>query len=170
MSNKESNIIICRATSNDIEDMLKLRMEFIKEIKPGYKEYDLFHIATFEEKTREYFLHAIEHEEQITYLAFSGDKAVACGSLCFVNVMPTLDHISGKRGHLMNIYTEREYRRKHIGFRIVDAIVAEARQMGITQITLDATQEGEKLYSRYGFTPMKEGMKLCLLGREFPSR
>lgn len=79
--------------------------------------------------------------------------------------MPTFDHVSGKRGHLMNIYTMREYRRKHIGYKIVNAIVIEARQMGITQITLDATQEGEKLYSRYGFTPMKDGMELCLLGK-----
>lgn len=165
MSNKESNMIICRATTNDIENIVKLRMEFIEEIKPRYKEYDFFHVATFEEKTREYFLHAIKHEEQMTYLAFSGDIAVACGSLCFVNVMPTFDHISGKRGHLMNIYTKREYRRKHIGYRIVDAIVTEARQMGITQITLDATHEGEKLYSHYGFTPMKEGMELYLLGK-----
>lgn len=39
MSNKESNIIICRATTNDIEDIVKLRLEFIEEIKPRYKEY-----------------------------------------------------------------------------------------------------------------------------------
>lgn len=45
MSNKESNIIICRATTNDIEDIVKLRLEFIEEIKPRYKEYDFFHVA-----------------------------------------------------------------------------------------------------------------------------
>ena len=119
-------------------------------------------IAEFEEKTREYFLHAIENKEQITYLAFNGDEAVACGSLCFVNVMPTVDHLSGKRGHLMNVYTKKEFRRKHIGYQIVDAIVTEARQLKITQITLDATKAGEELYKLYGFTPMKEGMELQL--------
>lgn len=162
MANKESNIIICRATAYDIEDILKLRLEFVKEINQGFKEQELSYIAGFEEKTREYFLHAIENEEQITYLAFSGDKAVACGSLCFVNVMPTVDHLSGKRGHLMNVYTKKEFRRKHIGYQIVDAIVREAVQLRITHITLDATKEGEGLYKLYGFTPMKEGMELQL--------
>lgn len=162
MSNKESNIIICRATTNDIEDILKLRMKLVKEINPRYKEKNLFYIAEFEGKTREYFLNAIEYEEQITYLAFYGDEAVACGSLCFVNVMPTLDHPNGKRSHLMNVYTKKEYRHEHIGYRIVDAIVTEAKQLGITQITLDATKKGEGLYRTYGFTAMEDGMELCL--------
>ena len=162
MSNKESNIIICRATTYDIEEILRLRLEFVKEINPRYKEQELSDITGFEEKTRKYFLHAIENKEQITYLAFSGDEAVACGSLCFVNVMPTFDHPSGKRGHLMNVYTNKEYRRKHIGYQIVDAIVREAGQLRITHITLDATKEGEELYKAYGFTPMTEGMELCL--------
>lgn len=166
MRNKESNIIICRATTYDIEDILRLRLELVKEINQRFKEQELSYIAGFEEKTREYFLHAIENKEQITYLAFNGDEAVACGSLCLVNVMPTTCHPSGKRGHLMNIYTRKEYRRKHIGYQIVDAIVREAGQLGITHITLDATKEGEGLYRLYGFKPMTEGMELCLTGRE----
>lgn len=35
-------------------------------------------------------------------------------TLCYVDMMPTFSHPTGKRAHLMNVYTNRLYRRQGV--------------------------------------------------------
>ena len=74
--------------------------------------------------------------------------------------MPTFDHPTGKRAHLMNVYTMKEWQRQGIARRMVSMLIDEARKRGVTEISLDATEEGRPLYERLGFTPSTEGMVL----------
>ena len=60
----------------------------------------------------------------------------------------------------MNMYTRPEYRRKGIAYRTLDLLVADAREKGITFISLEATAQGRPLYAKYGFIPMNDEMIL----------
>ncbi len=60
----------------------------------------------------------------------------------------------------MNMYTKPEYRRKGIAIKILDILVKESNNKGITAISLEATNMGRPLYEKYGFVKMNNEMEL----------
>ena len=60
----------------------------------------------------------------------------------------------------MNMYTKTEYRRKGIAIKILDILVKESNNKGITAISLEATDMGRPLYEKYGFVKMNNEMEL----------
>lgn len=60
----------------------------------------------------------------------------------------------------MNVYTRNNYRRQGIAFRMMEMLILEAKQRGISEISLDATELGKPLYKKCGFVNTQEGMVL----------
>ncbi|MGN1020600.1 MAG: GNAT family N-acetyltransferase [Aristaeellaceae bacterium] len=100
--------------------------------------------------------------DQLTLLALAGDVCAGCATLCFVRVLPTAEHPTGLRAHLMNVYTVPAFRRRGIARTLVTALIGEARQRGATEIALDATPAGRPLYRALGFRERGEAMTLPL--------
>ena len=98
--------------------------------------------------------------EQTTLLTMDGDRAVGCATVCYMTWLPSLGHPSGRRAHLMNVYTAPGYRRQGIARQLVTALMDEAKQRGVTEISLDATEAGRPLYESLGFRVNDEGMTL----------
>ena len=147
---------IRKANSNDIEALMNIRLEMLRVVN------NLSADAVFDKVlldcSREYFLHG----DQTTVIAVDNGKTIGCASLSYINIMPTFDHPTGKRGHLMNVYTNKEYRRQGIGRKMVELLIEEAREKGCTEISLDATEQGRFLYTQIGFTTNDSGMVLEL--------
>lgn len=133
-------------TKADIEILMKVRLEMLLEVNhlPDTYEYDKVLI----EESRAYF----EDGDQTTVLAYDGDQVVGCASLSYIRVMPTFSHPTGKRAHLMNVYTKADHRRMGISTKMVSMLIEEAREKGVTEISLDATEMGRPLYESLGFT------------------
>ena len=74
----------------------------------------------------------------------------------------TFSHPTGRRAHLMNVYTKPDYRRKGISKKMVEMIIDEAKENGVTEISLDATEMGRTLYETLGFTASNECMVMEL--------
>ena len=91
-----------------------------------------------------------------------GDKIAGCASLSYITVMPTFDHPTGKRAHLMNVYTRAQFCRRGVGKMMVEFLIEEAKSRGVTEISLDATQIGHLLYKSLGFNDNSEGMILSI--------
>ena len=70
--------------------------------------------------------------------------------------MPTFSHPTGKRAHLMNVYTKVEYRRHGIAREMVEILIDEAKSKGVTEISLDATESGRPLYESLWFRASDE--------------
>ena len=100
--------------------------------------------------------------DQLTLLALEGDACIGCATLCFLTVLPTADHPTGLRAHLMNVYTAPAFRRRGIAQMLVTALMDAARQRGATEISLDATEAGRPRYRSLGFRDNGEGMTLNL--------
>lgn len=107
--------------------------------------------------SREYF----ENGKQTTVLAVDG-AVIGCATLCYLEIMPTLSHPTGRRAHLMNVYTDAAYRRQGIALKMLNMLIEEAKERGVTEISLDATEQGRPLYKRCGFTESEECMVLNL--------
>ena len=110
----------------------------------------------FQEASRRYFLSG----DQDTVLALDGDRVVGCASMCYIRMMPTFSHPTGKRAHLMNVYTDPARRREGIAAKMVSMLIEEAWNKGITEISLDATEAGRPLYRKLGFRDSYECMIL----------
>jgi len=147
---------IKKTSSNDIETLMKIRLEMLRIVN-HLKEDSSFDKKLIE-CSKEYFLNG----NQTTVFAMDGNKIAGCATLSYITVMPTFDHPTGKRAHLMNVYTRAEYRRQGVGKLMVQFLIDEAKSRGITEISLDATEMGHPLYKSLGFNENGEGMNLSL--------
>lgn len=149
-------IEIIKADNSNIEELMSIRLEMLKIVNNMSDEDKFDKILV--ESSREYFLNG----NQTTLLAKDGEKIIACASISYILLMPTFSHPTGKRAHLMNVYTNKAYRHQGIAKKMVRQLIAEAKEKGCTEISLDARPDGRPLYKILGFTENKEGMVLEL--------
>ena len=147
----DEGFTIRRADETCEDAALRIRLDCLRDV-------DNLGDWTFSEDflaaTRDFFRTA----DQTTLLAFDGDIPVACATLCYKTCIPTLGHPTGKRAHLMNVYTAEGYRRQGIARQLILRLHEEAAARGVTEITLDATDEGRKLYKSLGYQASDECM------------
>ena len=145
-----------KTDSSDIEILMDIRLEMLRVVN-GLEENTSFD-KVLVESSREYFLNG----DQTTVFAMEGDKIAGCATLSYMNLMPTFDHPTGKRAHLMNVYTRKEFRRRGVGSLMVKFLIEEAKSRGVTEISLDATEMGHPLYKSLGFNENDAGMNIIL--------
>lgn len=144
------------ATKDDVNLLMESRLEMLKVVNNLESDYQFS--PDFVDNSRAYF----ENGDQTTVLAFKDETVIGCASICYINIMPTFGHPTGNRAHLMNVYTNRQYRRQGIAYHMVSMLIEEAKERGITEISLDATQSGRALYQKCGFVDSTECMVLNL--------
>ena len=141
------------ASTDDIEMVMQSRLEMLNAVNNLPEDY------TFTEElianSKEYFTSG----NQITVLAID-EKVVGCATMCYIDMIPTFHRPSGKIAHLMNVYTNSQYRRQGIALHILSILINEAKEKGITKISLDATELGRPLYEKLGFVPSDDYMIL----------
>ena len=142
------------ATNDDIELLMSSRLEMLKVVNNLPADYE--YSEEIVRESRDYFLNG----DHITVLAVDGGEVIGCASMSFMWIMPTFSHPTGKRAHLMNVYTRSEYRRQGIARKMVNMLIDETWKRGATEISLDATTMGRPLYESLGFTNSTEGMVL----------
>lgn len=145
-------VVIRRADASLEEAAIAIRMDCLRDVENFAPDHDFGEKFTAATRT---FLRTAD---QTTLLAFDGDIPIACATLCYKTCIPTLGHPTGKRAHLMNVYTAGGYRRQGIARRLVEMLHEEASHRGVTEITLDATAEGRKLYTAMGYRASNECM------------
>ena len=153
-----NKIIYRKTTKADMKILMKLRLEMLREVNglSGEYEYD----ENFISESRRYF----ESGEQTTVIASDGETLVGCASLSYTWFMPTFSHPTGNRAHLMNVYTRADYRRRGISKKMVEILIDEAKENGVTEISLDATEIGRPLYESLGFKASDSCMVMDLEG------
>lgn len=148
-------ITVEKAGKDRLPDILKIRREMLAVVNNVPESGISDEIMRISEN---YF----SSEEHTTALAYCDGKLAGCASICWLNVMPTYSHPTGKRGHIMNVYTRSEYRRMGVARKMVEFLISEARARGVTHISLDATEMGRPLYEELGFYSSEESMGLDL--------
>ena len=153
-----NKIIYRKTTKADMKILMKLRLEMLREVNGLSGEYEYDENFIFE--SRRYF----ESGEQTTVIASDGETLVGCASLSYTWIMPTFSHPTGNRAHLMNVYTRADYRRRGISKKMVEILIDEAKENGVTEISLDATEMGRPLYESLGSKASDSCMVMDLEG------
>ena len=144
------------ATQDDMDQMMSSRLEMLKVVND--LDYTYEYSDEMIENSRKYF----EDGDQTTVLALDGYRVIGCASMSYITVMPTFSHPTGKRAHLMNVYTMKEWQRRGIAREMVSMLMDDAKNRGVTEVSLDATEEGRPLYYKLGFKDSDECMVLLV--------
>ena len=149
---------IIKATKNDIETLMKIRMEMLKEVNALPIDY------VFDKSFVEYCRMNFEctGKTQTDVMCIENGEPVACANLCYLSMIPTFSHPTGKRAHMMNVYVKKDFRRKGLAKKMLELLIEEAKSRKVTEISLDATEKGRPLYESMGFSHNASAMTMNL--------
>ena len=145
-----------KATIEDIPILLEYRIALLHS---AVEEDDVTKWDFVKKQIEQYYRVAIPDETHVAYLAFSGDKCIATGGVCFYQTLPTYFKPTGKKAYIINMYTVPAYRRKGIATQILDLLVKECLARKVSYISLEATDAGRPLYEKYGFAILQSEMQ-----------
>ncbi len=155
-----------KTTVDDIDALVRLRIEFLKEANQE-NNIDGEILIKCEEALSDYFNSRMVDDSFIAWIALDEGKIIATSGMCFYNTPPLFKKIDGdiqymdeKVAYIMNMYTLPEYRRQGIARILFDKIVEEAKTLVYRKITLHATEMGRKLYEKFGFVEVDDEMVL----------
>lgn len=143
------------ATKKDMELLMQSRLEMLRVVKELPFDYQFS--KELIDNIKEYF----NSGNQTTVMAID-DCVIGCATICYNEMMPTFSHPTGKRAYLMNVYTKSGYRRQGIALHMLNMLIKEAKEKGVTEISLDATEMGKPLYKKCNFVEPEEYMVLKL--------
>ena len=146
-----------KATIADIDELVRTRIIVLRAANKLSNDVDM---SLVEKESYEYYKSALETGEHIAYLVYDNGAFIGAGGVSFYQVMPTYHNPTGKKAYIMNMYTAPEYRRQRIALHTLDLLVKDAKEQGVLQISLEATDMGRPLYERYGFVKMEDKMEL----------
>lgn len=151
------DLIYKKASLSDLEILTETRICVLRAANKLTDDVDMTEVR---EQSRLYYKRALRDDAHVAYLVFEGDTFVGAGGVSFFQVMPTFHNSSGWKAYIMNMYTAPDYRRCGIAYKMLDLLVAEAKERSITAISLEATEAGRPLYEKYGFVKMQDEMEL----------
>ncbi|HEX3748275.1 MAG TPA: GNAT family N-acetyltransferase [Bryobacteraceae bacterium] len=99
--------------------------------------------------------------EYLGWLALSESGAIAAGAGLWLMDWPPHMIGTGRRGNILNVYTESAYRRQGLARRLTETAVEWCRANRIGVAVLHASEDGRPLYRSMGFTQSNE-MRLVL--------
>ena len=148
-----------KATIEDLEVLVTTRIEVLRAANKLETDADMSEV---ERQSREYYSKALIDGAHTAYLVFDEGLFIGAGGVSYYRVMPTYHNPSGEKAYIMNMYTAPGYRRQGIAYKTLDLLVNDAKNRGITAISLEATDMGRPLYEKYGFVKMNDEMELVV--------
>lgn len=142
-----------RATREDVERFLDVRMEFVTEIRT-IPDADDFRAATLA-----YLQSHIEQDDFAIYLALENREIVSCCMASVYRTPPLPSCRSGVAAKLLNVYTKPEFRRRGLAEQLVRMLLRELEACGVEKVQLDYTEAGLPLYRKLGFTELTHQME-----------
>lgn len=91
----------------------------------------------------------------------AGGRVVAGGGIALVPFQPHPRDPGSRRAWIVNMFTEREHRRRGLARRLMATMLDWCREQGFQAVSLHASAEGRPLYEALGFEPTNE-MRLML--------
>lgn len=91
-----------------------------------------------------------------SWLAIDGNIVVAGADLWLIEGPPRPTNPKGKRGYILNVYTQPAYRRQGLARQLVEALLVWCYEATIPVVELHASPEGRHLYKMLGFLPTNE--------------
>jgi GNAT superfamily N-acetyltransferase len=151
-------IVISPAISNDAENIVRHRRAMFSDM--GYRDQAALDAmcAAF----RPWLAARMAAGEYLAWMARTADGRAAGGlGLWLMDWPPHMIGAGARRGNILNVYTEPEFRRQGIARRLMRTALEWCRGNSIAAVILHASAEGRALYESLGFQPTNE-MRIAL--------
>lgn len=136
-----------RANAADIDALVELRIAYLTEDNGSLDEGDAKAIRAglpgFYSTHLGRDLHA--------YVVREGGTIASCAFLIVVEKPMSPAFMSGKTGIVLNVYTRPESRRRGYAHHVMETLLADAKDMDLAVVELQATEDGYPLYLSVGF-------------------
>ncbi len=132
-----------KATKDDIEQIIDLRIRLLTEEA-------VFEVIDIKKELRDYFYEEL-NKTIIISVAEDEGELVATSAVMIQQYPPSFGNREGLRAYITNVYTAPQYRRKGLGTKLLDILVEEVKNRGLSYIWLWSTKQGVPLYKKYGF-------------------
>jgi GNAT superfamily N-acetyltransferase len=114
--------------------------------------------------TTEYAKHAIDGGEYVGWLASPHARPDVIAAGAGVQIRTLIPRpgpggtglLVGRQGLIVNVFTERPYRRRGLARQLMEGLLAWAKGNDIASVVLHASAEGRMLYDQLGFVPTSE--------------
>jgi GNAT superfamily N-acetyltransferase len=155
-----SNIQIREIGTSEVETLTTYRMAYLTELQGEQsEEYQL----KLRQELNDYFTQALTEKRFFAYLAELKGEILSFGAMVIKKIPGDFNQSSYLEGDILNMFTVPFARRKGISAMILQQLINEAKNRGISKISLHTSKDGEKLYRKFGFSePVYPVLELCL--------
>lgn len=141
----------------DADALVQRRLEFLAE--GGHSPAESPGLA---DAIRAYFAELLPAGQFVAALAEADGVIVATGGMVFDRHPPRPKQPNGLSPYIMNVYVAPAYRRQGIATRLLEMLIARARESGATVLTLHHWPGKSDLYAKVGFKFREREMALEL--------
>jgi len=152
MEIKTKKLVYRKMGENDLDIFIRLRLDFLCELNKDLTEENKKLII---DSLKKYYIKYLLNNEFIGIICEYNGIVVSTAFLAINEKPANHNFINGKVGTLLNVYTYPEYRENGISTKILEMIIKEAQKQNVSEIELLATEDGEKLYYKFGFDESK---------------
>lgn len=148
--------MIRRATMDDLEQVISLRIEFLSDCWQQDCSSDMALLAS----TREYVERNLPTHALRVWFAETGGEIITTGGMIFFDRMPTVGNKIGREAYLLSVYTRPAWRGRGIANVMMREMIDHAWEAGVGRIFLHASDAGRPIYEKLGFTTTGTDMEL----------
>lgn len=155
-----SKIQIREIGTSEVELLTTYRMAYLAELQG--EQSDEYQLKLRKELT-DYFTQALDEKRFFAYLAELKGEILSFGGMVIKKIPGDFNQSSYLEGDILNMFTVPFARRKGISAMILQQLINEAKNRGISKVSLHTSKDGEKLYRKFGFSePVYPVLELCL--------
>ncbi len=148
---------IREATPADIPEILRQRRAMYEDMDYN----DATALSTMVSISTNYLAKAMAGGSFRSWLASVETRTVGGGAI-IISPWPAHPYdLECRRATILNVYTDRDYRRRSIARRILETMITWCQREGFARVDLHASPDGRHLYESLGFEPSNE-MRLKL--------
>jgi len=152
-----TNLEIRVASMKDIPEILRQRRAMYEDM--DYRDAES--LGAMASLTAGDLTKALSDGSFRAWLAADGERVVAGGAI-IISPWPAHPYdLECRRATILNVYTDRDYRRRGVARRLMQTMIDWCRREGFARVTLHASEDGRHLYETMGFEESNE-MRLKL--------
>ena len=139
---------IRKADVDDIDLLIKLRLDFLSEEKGPMSQEDQ---DALQPSLAAYFTKWISSGAFVAFIAEEDEQVLSTAFLSIAERPPRQAFPSRLVGTVYNVYTYAGFRRRGIATKVMSALLEEAKALSLVSVDLLATADGQPLYEKLGF-------------------
>ena len=136
-----------RATTDDIPELVELRLAYLTE-DSGPLDRD---VADAIARDLPGYYRERLGRDLIVYVVRDRDSIASCAFLLVVRKPMSPAFPTGMTGTVLNVYTRPAWRRRGMARALMETMLRDTREMGLSVVELKATDDGYPLYLKVGF-------------------